>query len=467
MNNEELVPEQPNTSHAEDSNEAAAHNKPFVLNGAEIPLSLENHQESSPTHSSSTDHTSTQQTTNDRKWMTKYKQLIAFQQQNGHCNVKDKQFCEWVKEQRRLHRIGKLRSDREQLLNDIGFVWKNPIWMQKYKQLLKFKEKHGHIKVPAKDRRLASWVRNMRHDQIHGKLSSDRKKLLDDIGFVWRKTEAERVEELMRSNELAAQREAVPKKRNDVENQRKWMKRYRELVAFQEKNGHFNVTEANGGRKFGDWVRDQRRLQRTGKLQIDRKKLLDDIGFVWTNPIWMDHYKQFIEFKEKHGHVNVLPSHGKPSLRSWIKNQRQDQRAGKLSSDRQKLLDDIGFLWTKSIRDDQERKWMDRYKELVEYKEKNGHCKVTRNSKEPSNSKGTVLAQWVLNQRRAKRRNNLRADRQKLLDEIGFVWSDPNRGDGKPKVMAWMWQYGYSPGLIGAQKPYNEIMAEARRNRSK
>jgi hypothetical protein len=458
----------------------------------------------------------------DQRWRTRYEQLVQYQKQHGHCHVTvtdsndGKAFSDWIRDQRRLCRLGKLKPDRKHLLDQIGFVWSSSIWMEKYQELVQFKEQHGHCTVPTnykENPRLASWVRSLRCDQLQGKLRADRKQLLDEIGFIWRKTPEDhekektqkRLHELillvtdseLTKEELAIKRSMIEKEEAEKKKQeeirelklqervfhQKWLERYQELKAFHEKNGHFHVTLANGGQLLGDWMRDQRRRHREGKLPAIRKQLLDEIGFAWSYSVWMHHYNQLVEFKTAHGHCRLPPSHENQTLKVWVKNQRHDEIAGRLSSERKKLLDDVGFLWTRKICDAADRKWMDQYKKLVAYKEKYGDCKVTRNG-EPKRRQDDILAQWVLNQRRAKRRNRLRSDREKLLTDIGFDFSEGHRpgcqpkstpGQQKstssqlrstpsqPKVQPWMFQYGYWPGLMGGHvQPYNAIMTQAR-----
>ncbi|GAX21474.1 hypothetical protein FisN_10Hh053 [Fistulifera solaris] len=459
----------------------------------------------------------------DQRWKTRYEQLVQFKREHNHCNVTStdsnngRAFSDWIRDQRRLCRLGKLKPERKQQLDQIGFVWSNPVWMEKYQELLEFKEKHGHCKVPTnykENPRLASWVRNLRCDQLQGKVRADRKQMLDEIGFVWRKTPEDREKEKtqkrlrelirlvpdseLKEEELAIKRsmiekeEAEKKKQKEIREQKlqesvlhqKWLERYQELKAFHEKNGHFHVTLANGGQPLGDWMRDQRRRHKEGKLPAIRKQLLDEIGFVWSYSVWMDHYNQLVEFKNAHGHCRLPPSHENKALKVWVKNQRHDEIAGRLSDERKKLLDDIGFLWTRKICDAADNKWMDQYKKLAAYKEKYSDCKVTRNG-DPKRRKDDILAQWVVSQRKAKRRNRLRSDREKLLTDIGFDFSEGNRPASKPnstagqpkstsgrprstiasqpKVQPWMFQYGYWPGLIGNNvSPYNAIMTQAR-----
>jgi hypothetical protein len=69
----------------------------------------------------------------------------------------------------------------------------DPRWDLKFKALLKFRAEHGHCKVPArykKDTKLGHWVMTQRHQYNNikegpGALSDERIKRLDEIGFIW------------------------------------------------------------------------------------------------------------------------------------------------------------------------------------------------------------------------------------------------------------------------------------------
>ena len=94
----------------------------------------------------------------DKKWLEKYEELKVFQQEHGNCNVPKRQgqLGNWVQWQRQTFRMGQMRADRQDLLDEIGFVWgdsgnkltNNRKWMQQYKNLKAYKEENGHCSVP-------------------------------------------------------------------------------------------------------------------------------------------------------------------------------------------------------------------------------------------------------------------------------------------------------------------------------
>jgi hypothetical protein len=85
----------------------------------------------------------------------------------------------------------------------------------------------------------------------------DHKELLDELGFVW-----------------------------NVEDHQ-WNLQYEKMVEFKRKNGHCVVKKITGpkdaglNKTLGKWVANQRGRHANNKLRLDRKVLLDELGFVW------------------------------------------------------------------------------------------------------------------------------------------------------------------------------------------
>jgi hypothetical protein len=144
-------------------------------------------------------------TKDDKKWNMQYEQLVKFKQNNGHCLVprkyeQDKSLARWVRNQRSTNNNEKIRLDRKERLEEIGFAWKadnaptfkpdDKLWHQRYKKLVEFKRKHGHCIVPRGYNQVASlfgrWVSMQRTTHINDNLRLDRKERLEEIGFAWK-----------------------------------------------------------------------------------------------------------------------------------------------------------------------------------------------------------------------------------------------------------------------------------------
>jgi superfamily II DNA or RNA helicase len=128
-------------------------------------------------------------------WEEKFKQLKAFKETYGHCNVpqgwsENPQLAKWVHYQRQSRKEGRLNETRIQCLNQIGFVWEpfGASWEERFAELEEFKLAYGHCKVPAKwleNPQLGTWVRKQRKCRKRGELSEERFHRLSKIGFEW------------------------------------------------------------------------------------------------------------------------------------------------------------------------------------------------------------------------------------------------------------------------------------------
>jgi hypothetical protein len=361
----------------------------------------------------------------DKKWTKHYEKLVEFKQTNGHCAVPQRHaenlsLGAWVGNQRRKHAANKLGLDQKELLDEIGFVWKvrvantDKIWPQQYEKLVEFQRKNGHCLVPQgyeKDVSLGTWVNTQRQMHAKNTIGLDRMGLLDEIGFVW-----------------------IIDKSNKT-----WHQQYEKLVEFKRNNGNCLVPQKyrKDGLSLGTWVNTQRQFHGKNKLQLDRKVLLDEIGFAWkvfatgdnkrktdktdkSDKIWPQQYVKLVEFKRKNGHCLVPTRYQEDvSLGTWVNTQRQFRSKNKLRLDRKLLLDELGFAWKLRATGDSNRKtWHQQYEQLVDFQRKNGNCLVPQKYRKD----GLSLGKWVTRQRHLHVYNKLRRDRKDLLDEIGFDW---------------------------------------------
>jgi len=143
----------------------------------------------------------------DQAWSKMYEQLVAYEQQHGHCNVRqkpgdNKKLGTWVSKQRyhyknqiKGYQAGK-SSDRYIALNKIGFIFDrdDQAWSSMYEKLVAYKQEHGHCNVSktlGDNKKLGVWVSYQRYqfkNQVKGYQagkSSDRYIALNEIGFAW------------------------------------------------------------------------------------------------------------------------------------------------------------------------------------------------------------------------------------------------------------------------------------------
>lgn len=349
----------------------------------------------------------------DPIWNAHYDELVTYYKSHGHCRVTksdDKVLNGWVIEQRVQFHRGTLKNERKEKLDSLDFQWEvfDDLFASHLEKLKQYKEKHGDCLVPAEDEELGSWVVRLRSLAEKGKLAEDRRMKLDELGFVWR---------------VGLTKEGA---------KIKWQEQYAKLEEYSKKHGDCLIPNAyDKDPELGIWVSNQRSNWKEGVLLDDRKALLDEIGFDWDpkekvhkaviDAKWESRYSELKAFRQQHGHCEVPPG---TALSSWIKSQRT-ARYNKSSTGRRLLseedirrLDEIDFIW--KPKDDTEQ-WESMFKSLSKYKSIHGNCLVRKRDEEDENL--AKLGKWVQTQRRLKKKGRMQQDREKKLDDLGFVWS--------------------------------------------
>ena len=242
-------------------------------------------------------------------------------------------------------------------LDGIGFVW-DPYayeWEQGFNELVKYQKANGDCSVSKGHRvdgiDLGGWVSTQRNRlgrlrvqllsepisklSDRDKISLERIKRLDGIGFVW--------------DPYAYA----------------WEQGFNGLVKYQKANGDYLFSQRHqiDGIDLGGWASRQRntlgrlrvqllsepvsKLSDKQKVSLECIKRLDGIGFVWgvEEFRWERSFSALVEYKKANG--DCLVSHRYPvddfDLGSWVSNMRH--RKNRLAPERIKRLDAIGFVW--------------------------------------------------------------------------------------------------------------------------
>lgn len=138
---------------------------------------------------------------------------------------------------------------------------------------------------------------------------------------------------------------------------------------------------------------------------------------------WDKKYMEMKKFKKKHGHCKVPSDH---SLYTWALEQRHKEMNSTLTKRRYHKLDKLSFFYKKN----QKTKatpiaWKDRFDELKEFHDSNGHCNL------PSNHPSYP---WFNLQRQLARKSKLPKEKYKLLDSIGFPWNPDGANKSKDDI---------------------------------
>eukprot|EP00978_Attheya_sp_CCMP212_P009556 scaffold22614_cov53-Attheya_sp.AAC.2 len=157
----------------------------------------------------------------------------------------------------------------------------------------------------------------------------------------------------------------------------------------------------------------------TTREQADTTGVLNNVKKTRSRQSWDDTFQELVDFKKVHGNVDVLQGFGR--LGRWVNSQRKQYRLwkeGKVSTlnfDRHDKLLSIGFKFSCQL------SWDQRFQELVDFKNVNGHTNVIVAS--------GPLGSWIARQRREVRlfkEGNaalMTRDRLDKLESVGFKFS--------------------------------------------
>ena len=344
---------------------------------------------------------------------------------------------EWLNRQRQTYKNGKLYPERKKLLDQIGMRFdtkdNDEIWAQMYTLAKNHFEKYGSLEritskyktlngidKDEKGYNLGYWFDTQRRSSKKGKLSSERKELLEQIGMRF---------DTKDNDEIWAQMYTLAK--NHFE-------KYGVLkipTVFKTLNG---IDKDEEGYNLGRWLDSQRQSYKIGKLSKERKKLLDQIGMrfdtKYYDEIWAQMYALAKNHFEKYGDLeisqdfNTLNGIDKDedgyNLGYWLDNQRRSNKKGKLSSERKELLEQIGMRFDTK---DNDEIWAQMYALAKNHFEKYGSLKrITTGYKTlngiDKDEKGYNLGSWIGTQRTTYKIGKLSPERIDLLEQIGMVW---------------------------------------------
>ena len=173
------------------------------------------------------------------------------------------------------------------------------------------------------------------------------------------------------------------------------------------------------------WLEGQHLAHHRGKLPEDKITLLEQAGIQIRRPDpWRSGYQALADFKAGHGHLRVPDGYKTPrgfALSDWQRDQRVRRKAGRITAEQVRLLEEAGFCW-----DPLAEAWNARYQEALAWQREHGHLDLPR--KHP-------LKEWLSRQHKTHRQGRLPDDRARLLRDLGVLTSSgpdqETRGRGK------------------------------------
>ncbi|MGL5716622.1 MAG: helicase associated domain-containing protein [Paraclostridium sp.] len=341
----------------------------------------------------------------EKKWERGYSELKRYVEQERRLPVQSVltsdgyKLGSWTTTQKNSYKRGFLSLQRKKRLEAIpywSFDTHEEKWERGYSELKKYVERERKLPVisilTSDGYKLGAWIASKRTLYTKGKLEADRKELLEAIPYwSW--------------DPIGEQ----------------WERGYSELKRYVEQEGKLPIqsTVTHTGYKLGAWIARKRTLYTKGKLEADRKELLEAIPYWSWDPIgeqWERGYselKKYVERERKLPVKSLLTSDGY-KLGAWLERQMNNYKKGKLEADREELLEAIPG-WSCGIH---EGKWERGYSELKRYVERERKLPV----KSILTSDGYKLGAWTKRQRYDYKRRFLSLQRKELLEAIPGWW---------------------------------------------
>lgn len=265
----------------------------------------------------------------------------------------------WIIVQRSQYKKGQLSKERIDKLEKYGMAWNLPkkdtsygTWNIYYNAAANYFKEHGDLNVPSdiiviKDKKvsLKNWL-SLQKDfyctaRCKTELRLKRHNMLQAIGMTWDDTELKEEAFHITTIKNKANREAT------------WIKNYneiKELIENGQKPTHIHDITLTSGISGTYWINTQKTAIKNDKLDDKKKKMLSVIGIVYEgqNDRWYKNYNLIKQFVDKYHRLpqsdTEMNMESGTSIKVWIANQRAMLSAGKMTQEKEKLLNDIGIF---------------------------------------------------------------------------------------------------------------------------
>ncbi len=341
-------------------------------------------------------------------WFEKgFQETLRYKQQTGNANAPLRYIASngfklgsWQGYQRNYIKKGMLSADRIRKLEGIGFIWDQ--WQDAFEhgfqETLKYKEQFGDPNAPRRYKSLngydlGNWQTEHRNKYKKGKIPANNIRRLEGIGFIW--------DQLQDAFEQG----------------------FQETLKYKDQFGDANAPhlfKSSTGFTLGIWQSARRRDFKNETLSAEKVKKLEDVGFIWDQlqDAFEKGFQETLRYKQQTGNANAplryIASSGF-KLGSWQSDQKTKFKKNRLSAERVKRFEEIGFAWDK-LQDAFDQG----IQETLKYKDQFGVANAPAGYK---SSTGFKLASWQNNQKQYYKKGKLSTDRVKRLEEIGVKWT--------------------------------------------
>ncbi len=220
---------------------------------------------------------------------------------------------------------------------------------------------------------------------------------------------------------------------------------------FKTKDGiHYDET----GIALGKWLNNQRKAYKEGKMNFERRNLLESINVRLETEqpeiIWQQKYNLAKIYYEHYGHCEI-PRNFKTkdginydetgfALGVWLASQRTAYKKGKMNFERIGLLESINVRL--EVRD-----WQQNYSLAKIYYEHYGHCEIPQNFKTKDginyDETGFDLGVWLVTQRRSYKKDQMNFEKIRLLESINVRLEVRDWQQNYSLVKTYYEQYGH------------------------
>ena len=193
---------------------------------------------------------------------------------------------DWRHIQKRLMRNGKLSEDKIKKLEEVGFTWhrEHESWDTLFPEIVEYVKEHGEF--PTEEGRLSSFCYRARTDYHNGKLTEEQIRALEELGFIFDRQELKK--QILR---------------------KQWMESYKKAEQFYiENNGRKPSSALIEEHAVYAWCNKQIKAFKAGKLDEEQIELLEKIKVLDRNQagsrtemLWLKRYESFRKFKEEYG----------------------------------------------------------------------------------------------------------------------------------------------------------------------
>lgn len=337
-------------------------------------------------------------------WEQKYSEAKAYYEKNGNLDIPARYITKngtalgvWYRTVKDQYRTGKLSDDRIKKLEEIGMKWdsvKERNWLNYFELAKEYFQKHGDLNVNSgyeKDgAKLGIWISTQRSNYKKGKLTDKQIEMLESIGMSWQRFAG------------------------------RWEEAYRYAETYFNEFGALTPAAdyiTPDGFALGAWIATQRRKYSSGKLTEHRKVKLDRLNMIWnpSEASWNEGYEHAARYHNNFGDLNIpltFVCDDGYSLGAWIGNQRTRHRTGKLTAEREKLLNELGMRWNI-----QAEKWDSGYTHALEYCADGGNVPIPKSY---ISGDGYPLGEWIRSQERSYKKGVLDISKIRKLAEIGI-----------------------------------------------